>query len=155
MPPTDVVGAIWYACVVTGQGANCETESAPALITVTEAPQFSVQPAPHSVCIGGPEPLLEVAFTNGTGAPTYQWYSAPTNNPAAGSPISGATNPSYAAPTGTVGTTWYYCVISLEGGGCDEITSDLAAIVITPLPTLRTRRLEVAYQGEPLSHTLR
>jgi hypothetical protein len=77
-PPVGTVGTVYYRCRVTQSGANCEVNSTPAAIVTTPAPTFTQQPASQVVCQGGALGALQVAFTNGTGTPSYQWYVSTT-----------------------------------------------------------------------------
>jgi hypothetical protein len=70
--------------------------------------------------------------------------------------IAGETGTSYTPLTNVVGTTYYYCVISLSGGGCSGITSAVATVVVNPIPTiteepLATQRICVGGTIEPLT----
>jgi hypothetical protein len=92
-PPVTTVGTVYYYCVVTQSGLNCSVTSAAAAITTTAAPTFSTQPAAsQTVCLGGTVNALTVAYQNGTGTPTYQWY---TVNSSTYTPISNSNNVSY------------------------------------------------------------
>jgi hypothetical protein len=141
IPPTDIVGTKYYYCSVTQTGLGCATLSAVAEVKIVPAPQFSKQPESSSVCINGSAKTLSVAFANGTGTPSYQWFSNTTNSNTGGTEISGAINDSYAPATNVVGTTYYYCVISLTGGGCSSITSNTATVTVNSLPTISTEPL--------------
>ena len=55
------------------------------------------------------------------------------DNNTSGTLISGATSSTFLPPTNTVGTTYYYVVISFTTGGCSEIVSDTAAIEVADL----------------------
>ncbi len=138
IPPTDIVGTKYYYCSVNQTGLGCATFSDVAEVNIVPAPQFSKQPESSSICINGAAKTLSVAFTNGTGTPSYQWYSNATNNNTGGTAITTAPNSSFDPPTNVVGTTYYYCVISLTGGGCSSITSNAANVTVNPLPTIST-----------------
>ena len=62
---------------------------------------------------------------------SYQWYSSAINSNSGGTAISGATTSSYLPSLGSVGTTYYYCVVSQSGLNC-KVSSATAAIVVTP-----------------------
>ncbi|MDV7395102.1 hypothetical protein RZS08_27195, partial [Arthrospira platensis SPKY1] len=79
------------------------------------------------------------AYINGTGTPTYQWYSNTTNSNTGGTPIANTNNPSYTPATDVVGTTYYYATVSFSSGGCSLITSNTATITVNPLPTISTQ----------------
>lgn len=73
---------------------------------------------------------LSVSATkNGSGPDlTYQWYSNTTDNNTTGTIISGATSSSYTPPTTSVGTKYYYCIVS--SGTCTA-TSNTASVTVT------------------------
>ena len=68
------------------------------------------------------------------GAITYQWYSNTTNTTVSGTEISDEINGTYTPPTTTVGTTYYYCVVTnTESEGKSEplvVTSNIANIKV-------------------------
>jgi hypothetical protein len=84
---------------------------------------------------------MSVSYINGTGTPIYQWYSNTTNSSSGGTAISGANASSYTPPTTTAGTVYYYCVISFPTGGCTDILSSVAEIVVHPDPSLSVQPL--------------
>jgi len=138
-PPTSTVGTTYYYCVITQTGSGCSVTSSTAAVIVNAGPSFTDQPASSSVCLGGNPTLLTVAYTNGAGTPSYQWYVNTVNSTVGGTAISGATNPSYQPPAIVVGTKYYYCVITFSSGGCSNITSNIAQVDITPAPTITTQ----------------
>lgn len=127
LPPTDVVGTFYYYCLVSQTGLGCSVKSNVATVVVVNAPQITTHPQSTAVCAGTPITPLTVAFSNGTGTATYQWYDD-------NGLIAGATANTY-TPTNTV-TTSYYCVITFSSGGCTSITSNKALITINPQPTI-------------------
>ncbi|MGR6907175.1 discoidin domain-containing protein, partial [Lysinibacillus sp. BSL11] len=87
-------------------------------IVDAETPAIGTQPVGTAVNQGATSPTLSVgASVNDGGILSYQWYSNTTNSPSGGTPISGATNASYAAPTSTVGTMYYYVVVTNTNSG--------------------------------------
>lgn len=123
-PPTTAVGNLFYYCVVS-QGSGCATSSAPAAITVVPGPALVSQPlATQNVCVGSTLNAFTVAYSGGTGTPSYQWFSSTTNTNSNGTPISGATNASYTPGANAVGQVYYYCVISFNAlTSCSSISS--------------------------------
>ncbi|MFM1772025.1 MAG: hypothetical protein RLZZ71_1167, partial [Bacteroidota bacterium] len=142
-PPVNQTGTTYYYCVVTQSGANCAVNSPASLITVTPAPTFTTQPTPtQSVCIGGTTIQLNVAYTNGTGTATYQWYSNTTNGYTGGTPIAGQTASSFTPLSASSSTLYYYCIISFAAsGGCSMINSNIAEVVVLPDPTISVQPL--------------
>jgi gliding motility-associated-like protein len=139
-PPTATLGTRYYYCVVTTTASGCSVTSNTSTLIVTTGPTFTIQPsATNSVCVGGTTNQMCVAFINGPGTSNYQWYSNSINSNAGGTIISGATNSCYLPSSASVGTTYYYAVITFTGGGCSNITSNTAAVVITPDPVIGTQ----------------
>lgn len=135
-PSTNNIGTFYYYAVVTQTESGCETKSQISTLTVNEAPIFKKQPSSSEICINENATLLEVEYTNGTGIPTYQWFSNTFNSNTNGTPITGATTASYNPSTNTVGTTFYYSEISFSSGGCSKINSNVASVIINEIPVI-------------------
>jgi gliding motility-associated-like protein len=136
-PPVAITGTKYYYCVITQTGLNCGVTSNTAEITVNLAPTFATQPlATQTVCLDGTFSALTVTTQNGTGTPTFQWYSNATSSTSGGTPISGANSATYTPPGTVVGTTYYYCVATYATGGCTAITSALATAIVVSDPTI-------------------
>ena len=133
-------GTVTY--LITPWLNGCSGTSVKYIITVNPAPYITKQPISSTVCQGGAAPILSVSYTNGTGTPTYQWYQNSVNNTTAGTAISGETNSSYTPPTTGIGTTYYYCIISLQTGGCSSMISNTASVTVNPIPTISTQPLK-------------
>ena len=131
-PPTSTIGTLYYYCVVTQTGLGCGVTSSASIVVVVAAPIITTQPLSVTVCEGAILSPLTVAYTNGTGTASYQWYN---NN---GS-ISGAINDTY-IPSNTV-TNTYYCIVTFSTVGCASITSNSAAVTINPLPIIDVQPL--------------
>ena len=129
-PSVATVGTTYYYCIISQTGANCQVTSNVVSIIKTTPPNISAQPiASQTICVGSTPTALSVAYQNGTGTPSYQWFSNPINSTLNGTPISGATNSSYSPPQqNAAGSTYYYCVIQLSSGGCSSLTSTTAAV---------------------------
>lgn len=109
----------------------------------TATSPFTTQPAATTnLCVGGTANLSLVA----TGTLTYQWYNnGTTNSNSGGTVIAGATNNSYTAPTGSVGTTYYYCVVT---DPCFTTSaSNTAAVIVAPVPPAITGSATVCEGG--------
>lgn len=150
-PLTDFVGTFYYYCLVSQTGLDCSVKSNTTTVVVVTAPQITTNPQSAVVCAGATLAPLTVAFSNGTGTATYQWYDD-------NGKITGATSAIY-TPTNTV-TTGYYCVITFSTGGCTSITSSLATITINTQPTINIQPLATQNScvggtiSSPLSVTL-
>jgi gliding motility-associated-like protein len=136
-PPVSTVGTTYYYCVITQTGLNCGVTSNTAAIIVNPAPTFATQPiASQTVCVDGTFNALTVVYQNGTGTPTYQWFSNSTSSTSNGTLLPNETNATYTPPSNTVGTTYYYCVATFASGGCSAITSTLATATVVADPTI-------------------
>jgi gliding motility-associated-like protein len=139
-PPVSTIGTTYYYCVINQTGLNCGVTSNTAAITVNPAPTFTTQPIPsQTICLNGTLNQLSVVYQNGTGVPTYQWFSNLANSTSGGTAISGATASTYSPPSNAVGTTYYYCVATFSSGGCTAITSTLGTVVILADPTISSQ----------------
>ena len=83
---------------------------------------------------------LSVTASGGSGTFSYQWFSNSTNSNTGGTLVSGANNSSFLPPVTTVGTTYYYCVVSQTGANC-EVSSACAKIEITDAPIFTAQPL--------------
>ena len=65
---------------------------------------------------------------------SYQWYSNTTNSTTGSTMIDGATSASYAVPTNSDGTTYYYCVVTAtrtDNNDTATANSAIAAVTVT------------------------
>lgn len=76
------------------------------------------------------------SYVEGTGTPTYQWYENTVNDTTTGTAIAGATTASYLPDVSSVGTTFYYCIITFNSGGCSELISAVAEITVNETPDI-------------------
>ena len=126
--PTDVAGTTYYRVVIDAADGGCESSTSDeAIVVVQEDIAITTQPTGADVCIDG-DALLSVTITGGSGTITYQWESSTDGS--TWSPIAGATNSTYDAPTDVAGTTYYRVVIDAADGGCESSTSDEAIVVV-------------------------
>ena len=116
-------------------------------ITVNPSPIFTKQPVSSIVCLGEKPTLLTVSYTNGTGIPTYQWYSnnsdTKVNSTLIPSNLLG-TNTSYDPPYSTASTLYYYCVITFPIVDCNILSSEIASVTINQPPVISTVNLEIS-----------
>lgn len=90
-------------------------------------PSISVQPAAmQSACLGNTPPTLKVVAT-GDGL-KYQWYSNSINTNIGGTAINAANTGSYIPPITTLGTRYYYVIVS--GDNPNPATSDISAVTV-------------------------
>lgn len=145
------VGDHYYYVTLAFSGNNCGTlASESALVRVFADPTLTIQPiADQTLCQGAVPANLEVAATGGNGTFTYQWYSN-TVNTTSGSLLNGETNSTFVPPTSTVGTLYYYCIVSQSTLGC-AVTSSIAKVVVNPSPSVVDQPLSstVCLGGNP------
>lgn len=138
LPAASAVGTTYYYCTLTfANAATCATiTSNLATITITSGPSISTQPlASQAICQGGSIPApLSVAFSNGTGSATIQWFSV---NGGTNTAISGANTTSYMPGVfNTIGTYYYMAQISLSGSGCGLAQSNTVQVNVLADPTI-------------------
>ncbi len=136
-PPTTTVGTLYYYCVVSqAAGESCTATSNPSEVIINLGPQIDTQPQSQELCTADTVNVLSISYSNGVGTPTYQWYSNTVDDTATGTPIAGETSDSYTPNTSLQGTTYYYCVITFSSGGCSEIISNTAEIIVNETPSV-------------------
>lgn len=126
---------------VTPSIGGCSGPAQSFNISVKPSTSFTSQPKSSSVCINGIPETLSVTYKNGTGTPKYEWYSNLVNNSSTGVLIPTATGDSYIPPTNAIGTIYYYCVLTLPDDYCGSITSDIASVIVNPLPIIESEPL--------------
>ncbi|NRD19825.1 gliding motility-associated C-terminal domain-containing protein [Winogradskyella eckloniae] len=136
LPPTDIVGTVYYYCVITQDVSGCEVTSDTSEIIISAGAQFSSQPILDELCLGESTPDLSVSYTNGAGTASYQWYQTATDDPTSGTAIAGATSATYSPDVSVVGSMYYYVVINFNSGGCSEIVSQTAEIIVNETPII-------------------
>ncbi len=111
----------------TGQALGDSQNAAVAVCTpICTAPVINTQPlASQTVGQNGTPTNLTVSAT-GTSL-TYQWYSNTTNSNVGGTLISGANTASYTPATATLGTNYYYVVVSSLS--C-KTTSNVSTVIV-------------------------
>lgn len=135
-PAVNQIGTTYYYCEVT-QGSGCNASSAAAAITVGVAAAINNQPVSNqNLCLGQTASTLTIGVTAGNYALSYQWFSNVNDNNFGGSVIVGATNAFYTPPSNTLGTKYYYCVVTVAGGGCGNLTSNTAGITVLTAPSM-------------------
>jgi gliding motility-associated-like protein len=136
-PSTAIAGTLSYYCVITQTGLACSVTSPVVSVQVVDNPIVSIQPlASQPICINNTPVTLTTAFINGTGTPTFQWYSNTNNSYTGGTIISGATTLSYTPITSVVGTLYYYCIATYANGNCGTVSTNIAEVIVNPLPVV-------------------
>ncbi|WP_334072503.1 S-layer homology domain-containing protein [Paenibacillus sp. A14] len=131
-----------FRLVVTG-GAN---EGRSNIVSATtgkpsvdaETPTVVSQPLDQTLYLGASaKPLSVTAAVYDGGTLSYQWYRNDKNETAGGTAIEGASGPSYLPPDKTIGTTYYYAVVtntnpSVTGVQTALATSSAAKVTVLP-----------------------
>ena len=125
-----------------------------------ETPTITAQPSGATVNVGQTANITVAAGVS-VGSLSYQWYSNTTNLNSGGNPITGATGATCSVPTASVGTMYYYCVVTNTDTGAinttKSVTSNTAAVVVNNLvnaepPTITVQPQDTATQtGNPAS----
>lgn len=142
-PSTSALGTMYYYCVVTNTYEDMEetATTSQACIKVVEAPKAPQITQNLSSGImeytqgDAASPFVISAINSGDGTLSYQWYRNTTNSTSGGTAISGATKSSYTPSTSTIGTQYYYCVVTNSVGTLSEsTTSNVGAVRVVPPP---------------------
>ena len=113
-----------------------------------DAPYIMVQPTNADYIVGDKTKNLSV-IASANGKMAYQWYRGTTDSTEGGTAIAGATDSTYTPPAETIGTTYYYCVITnTDQTANNQAVSETARITVDPDPTPKARLLN---PGKPLA----
>ncbi|WP_299547630.1 PKD domain-containing protein [Seonamhaeicola sp.] len=151
-PPTSNVGTQYYYVVITQANPGCSVVSNTAEVIINPAPTITNQPVSETICFGDIFNTLTIAYADGVGIPTYQWYSNTINDTNTGTAIIGETGTSYTPPSGTVGTMFYYVIITFSSGGCTEIISQVAENTVNETPDI-SNKSDIICSGNAFSIT--
>ncbi len=146
-PPTTSVGTLYYYCEITQTASGCGVTSDTAEVIINAAPAFLSQPISQTICSDNVFNTLSVTYSNGVGTPTYQWYSNSTNNNTTGTAITSETNSTFTPPSGTIGTTFYYAIITFSSGGCTQIISDVSEQTVNQTPSISNKTRTICSGG--------
>ena len=117
---------------VTATNACGTTAVKNLAVTVVASPNISSNPstAIQSVCINGTATALSITATAGSGTISgYAWYSNTTNSNTGGTLV--GTNATYTPSTTSVGTLYYYVVVT-NSNGCSSTSAVSGAITVNP-----------------------
>ncbi|WP_439554335.1 PKD domain-containing protein [Flavobacterium macrobrachii] len=134
IPPTTTVGTVYYYCTVTQSTPGCSVNSQTAAVIVNTSPSIINQPQPSTVCVGSTPTILSVTASTGSGSPTFQWYSNVNNDTTTGTLLPGETNPTFTPPTNSIGSLYYYCLLTFPAitGNCATIATNTALVTVIP-----------------------
>jgi hypothetical protein len=121
LPSVSASSAGDYRVVVTGSGGTVTSQAATLTVVTAQAPTIVTAPLTQTVVVGA-RLTLSVDAT-GTAPLSYQWRKA-------GSPIVGATNPSFTLPSVQVADAAAYAVAVTNAAG--TVVSDAATISVIP-----------------------
>ena len=111
---------------------NDKTTTNSYTVTVSAAASalaISTQPVGASYNQGASATALSVTATGGTGSYSYQWYSNTASSTTTPTPTAVGTNSaSYTPSTATVGTTYYYCVVTDNASA--TVTSNIVGVTV-------------------------
>ena len=149
-PSITTAGATYYYVEVGngGPGGCSTTASNAVLINVFSAPTISANLVSSNYCKDAAANALSTTASNGgVGTLTYQWYENTTASTATGSAISGANSATFTPSTSTVGTKYYYVIITNGGptNTCNTVTSAIATINVYAAPTINTHPISASY----------
>lgn len=134
-----ISGTNYFYVAINFSGSGCGAiASNVAEIIVVNDPTITTQPLiTQTLCQNATPTTLSVTASGGLGnSYFYQWYSSDTNTNVGGALISGATTSSFIPSTTTVGTVFYYCIITQAiGSGCNA-TSNTAQVIINAAPAI-------------------
>ena len=106
-------------------------------IRVTEHPAQT-----HNVTIGSITAVLNITASVEQGTLTYQWYSNTIESNVGGTPVSGATNTSFAIPTTlSVRTYYYFCEVRTDNGS-PSVRSNVVTVTVESLTTQTGIKME-------------
>lgn len=108
---------------------------------------IDTQPEDISVVPNDSAVLIIGAAAGGGESVSYQWYSNTVDSNIGGTPIVNAQNYYYHAPTAATGTVYYYCVVRIPGSTA-AITSDAAAVTVSPLTHAATPEITLDPQDK-------
>ncbi|PKB16497.1 hypothetical protein [Flavobacterium sp. 5] len=132
-PTTSDAGS--YDVVISGNCASAVYSNPPVAVTVNSLTSITNQPstATQTICLNGTANAISV-IAAGSGL-SYKWYSNSTPSNLGGALIATAISSNYTPPTTSVGSIYYYCVVS---GTCGSaVTSTVSGeIKITPTVTI-------------------
>ncbi|WP_160143937.1 immunoglobulin domain-containing protein [Chryseolinea soli] len=134
-----------YTVMISGTCTPTVTSNA-SVLTVQELPEVLTGPASQTVCEGSP-----VTFSVNVGAttnPTYQWLKN-------GSPIGGATNPTYSIANVTTSDAGNYSV-TVNGICGSPVTSGTAALTVNTSPVITAQPIasQSLCEGVPASFSV-
>jgi hypothetical protein len=141
-------------CDINGSGGGSSSNNNNPTITDAQAPVISVQPKSATYAQNASPIALTVSATSPDGGTlSYQWYSNTTDSNSGGTALSvGATTETYTPPTDTIGTIYYYVVVtntnnSVNGNKTESVASNTARIEVATLVNAQAPNITVQPKG--------
>ena len=141
-PPTfNTAGSYYFYIIIALNGSGCsDITSEVTEIIVVDDPVITAQPIQtQTLCQGITPQDLEVTVSGGLGTIyAYQWYSNTSNSNSGGTIITGATIAIFTPPSVSVGTIYYYAIISQTGIDCN-VVSNTSEVIVNEAPNFTTQ----------------
>jgi hypothetical protein len=132
-----------YYCIVSGASPCSDVTSSSAQLSISESPNFTIQPVSSQVVCHGDFVNFSVVATGGS--LNYQWQKggAPLSD---GGTISGSSTATLkiSATSLSDSASDYACVIT---NACGSITSDLSALTINEKPVIYNENISVCSEN--------
>lgn len=156
---TEATGDKYYRLVLSSTTAavGCDAISATAVVSTVADPVLTAPtPATQTVCQNGSPASISTSASGGTGsAYSYQWYVNSSNSTSGGTAL--GTGSSISSPTATIGTRYYYAVVTQPESGCSGTTPATAEVVVVALPSsgglTKTPNVATVCEGASVSAT--
>ena len=136
--------------IQNGDGCDLVTSDVFSVEVVAD-PVIDSQPiSVQEICQNTTPQELTVSVSGGilSSLYNYQWYFNTTDTNSGGTLINGATNNTYTPDNTTIGTLYYYVVVTQPESGC-LVISDPSEVIITQGPSIVTQPIssEVCLEG--------
>ena len=132
-PEINAIGTTAYYVEVSFTSGGCNAITSDTVdVTVGAAATITPEATSQTICLGGTLAPLTVSYTDGLGAPSYQWYEAvdATTN-TGGLLIPGATSSQFTPIISEDNKTFYYYVaIALDSNDCSPGNSGVYTVIV-------------------------
>ena len=139
--PFSTTGSFYFYAEISLDGNGCSSAFSDVFeINVLDDPIIDSQPiAAQELCQNATPADVSVSVSGGTtSAKTYQWFINNANSTTGGTLLNGANANIYTPETSSVGTYYYYAIISQTESGC-SVTSAISRLKINEAPTFTTQ----------------
>lgn len=133
---TTTVPGSYNFIVTVGSDASVVTDSISCHLDVLPATPVINTSGSVNCYIGGEARLTAAASVADGGQLSYQWYLSPNGSTAGGTLLPGATGPEYMANTASIGTSYYYCVVTNSNGGATATAVSAPILVNVTQPVV-------------------